>query len=353
MMNLSGKRIALIGGAGFVGHHLALKLKALGAEPHVIDGLQVNNLGAFTSNLHEDPNADLYVKFINDRLSLLREAEIRMHIVDARDYELLGSHLHAIRPDTVVHLAAIAHADKANKDPYNTFDHSLRTLENALDCVRTRKPHFIYFSSSTVYGDLHGEVAAEDDDCNPIGINGALKLAGEKLVVAYKQVFDLSYTVVRPSALYGERCVSRHIAQALIESALTGQSLMIDQRGTDSFDFTFIDDLVAGVVLCIGTESARNQVFNLSFGQARPIDDLVAILKDHFPTLSITKSMQKNRPFAASFLSIEKARKMLGYAPQFPLELGYVAYLKWYKEQAENSPALSSTLTVGTPMAGI
>lgn len=64
-INLQGRRIALIGGAGFIGHNLALKLKALGADPHVIDGLQVNNLGFYTSGYSQNPNAELYIVFIN------------------------------------------------------------------------------------------------------------------------------------------------------------------------------------------------------------------------------------------------------------------------------------------------
>ena len=69
---MQGKRVALIGGAGFIGHNIALKLKKLGAEPHVIDSLQVNNLGAFTHHLNDNPNDKLYVGFINERLDLLR-----------------------------------------------------------------------------------------------------------------------------------------------------------------------------------------------------------------------------------------------------------------------------------------
>ena len=82
---LKGKRIALVGGAGFIGHNLALKLKELGAEPYVIDGLQVNSLGYYTSNYENNLNAERYIAFINDRLSLLRKAKINLKIMDVRD----------------------------------------------------------------------------------------------------------------------------------------------------------------------------------------------------------------------------------------------------------------------------
>ena len=109
-----------------------------------------------------------------------------------------------IKPNIVIHLAAVSHSNRSNKDPYSTFDHSLRTLENALDCSKNKVEQFIYFSSSMVYGNFNKKNVSEDTECNPLGIYGALKFSGEKLVIAYNQVFDLPYTIIRPSALYGK-----------------------------------------------------------------------------------------------------------------------------------------------------
>ena len=107
----------------------------------------------------------------------------------------------------------MAHANRSNKDPFSTFDHSMRTLENALDWSRgSGLERFVFFSSSMVYGNFETEEITEDHPLNPIGIYGALKLGGEKLVIAYNQVFDLPYTILRPSALYCPRCVSRRVA---------------------------------------------------------------------------------------------------------------------------------------------
>ena len=216
---IAGLRVALIGGAGFIGHNLALKLRELGAEVHVVDSLQVNNLGAF-SNQVGDPNKSLYLFLINERIKFLNEAGIPLHVVDARDYHVLTRTLFEIKPQIIVQLAAIAHANRSNKDPYSTFDHSFRTLENALDYARgddSKVDRFIYFSSSMVYGNFDGEAVSEDRRCDPMGIYGALKYGAERLVIAYNQVFNLPYTIVRPSALYGERCVSRRVGQAFIE----------------------------------------------------------------------------------------------------------------------------------------
>ncbi len=339
-IDLSGKRIAIIGGAGFIGHNLALHLTRLGAEIHVLDSLQVNNLGAFSNNRSQNPNAKLYMTFINERLDLLRNANIQLHIVDARDYQILSPHLGGIEPHAIIHLAAIAHANRANKDPYSTFDHSMRTLENALDSVRERKPHFIYFSSSMVYGNFDGEAVTEDRRCEPLGIYGALKYAGEKLVIAYNQVFNLPYTIIRPSALYGERCVSRRVGQAFIENALRGQDITVNGDGSDQLDFTYIEDLIQGITLVLAKDQAKNQVFNLTYGSARSLNQMAAILQSHFPGIKVIHNPRDQLMPERGTLSVAKARDLLGYKPAFPLEVGYVKYIEWYKALAERQPGL-------------
>lgn len=333
MIELQGRKIALIGGAGFIGHNLALTLAEMGAEVHAVDSLQVNNLGAF-SNSHEDANKALYLHFIHDRLRLLQEAQIPLHVVDARDYHVLSRCLNDMKPDTIVQLAAIAHANRANKDPYSTFDHSLRTLENALDCARGLKARFIYFSSSMVYGNFDGEAVTEERHCEPLGIYGALKYGGEKLVIAYSQVFGLSYTIVRPSALYGQRCVSRRVGQAFIEGVLCGAPLSVNGDGSDALDFTYIKDLLQGLVLCIGKDEARNQIFNLTYGGARSLAQMIDIVRQQFPNVEVKFQPRDALMPERGTLSIEKAKRLLGYCPAYPLEKGFVDYIQWYKELA-------------------
>jgi nucleoside-diphosphate-sugar epimerase len=328
---IAGRRIAITGGAGFIGHHLALSLKKRGAEVEVIDSLQVNNLSAFAGNSDNISNRSLYLHLIHERLDLLHAAGIPVHVLDARDYQTFSPLLATIKPDAIVHLAAIAHANQANKNPYSTFDHSLRTLENALDCSRERKPHFIFFSSSMVYGNFAEGIVTEETHCEPLGIYGALKFSGEKMVIAYNQVFGLPYTIIRPSALYGERCVSRRVGQVFIENAIQGLDLQISGDGSDRLDFTYIDDVVQGVTKSIERPEARNQIFNLTFGGSRSIGQMVEILRGHFPNIEV-KSAPKDRLMPdRGTLSIEKAKKLLGYEPAFPLEKGFPRYIEWYK----------------------
>jgi nucleoside-diphosphate-sugar epimerase len=327
-----GRRIAIIGGAGFIGHNLALALASRGAKVDVVDSLQVNNLLAFSTTPTSSHNRELYLRIIHQRLELLSTAQISVHVQDARDYHALSRVLAAINPQVIVHLAAVSHAGTSNKDPFSTFDHSLRTLENALDFARGSVEQFIFLSSSMSYGNFLDPEVSEDHPLNPLGIYGALKVAGEKMVIAYQQVFDLPYTIIRPSALYGPRCVSRRVGQIFIESALAEEPLRVDGNGSEKLDFTYIDDLIEGIALAIGRPQARNEIFNITYGAARPIQDLVEILQREFGGLKV-EFVERDQlmPFRGT-LSIEKARRLLGFAPANPIEVGFPKYIRWYRE---------------------
>jgi nucleoside-diphosphate-sugar epimerase len=330
-MDLKGKRVALVGGAGFIGHNLALELARRGADVSIVDGLQVNNL----LSLHGDMSMgerDLYLSIINERLELLRAAGIPLFVEDARDYQRLSLVLGSIKPQVIVLLAAVAHASRSNKDPFHTFDHSFRTLENALDIARgSNVEHFIYFSSSMVYGNFEGDSVTEESQCNPLGIYGALKFGGEKLVIAYNQVFKLPYTIVRPSALYGERCISRRVGQVFIENAMRKQDIVIKGDGEECLDFTYIGDLVDGICKTIEHPESRNQIFNMTFGQGRSLNDMAGIIKKEFPGIKVSHIPRDALMPERGTLNVDKARRMIDYQPHFPLDVGYRRYIEWYR----------------------
>jgi len=328
---LTNKRIMLIGGAGFIGHNLALYLKSQGADVSVVDSLCVNNVMAFSSYNEKIVNRELCLDILQERQILLRNAKVPLYVQDARDYHALGRLFNLIEPQIVVQLSAVSHASKSNKDPYSTFDHSMRTLENALDVSRDNIEHFIFFSSSMVYGHFEQSAVTEEAACNPIGIYGALKYGGEKLVIAYNQVFNLPYTIIRPSALYGERCVSRRVGQIFIENALTGKEITLNGDGLDRLDFTYIGDLVHGIQNVIENDNAKNQIFNLTYGEGRSLIDMVNIVKAQFPDLKINYQEKDKLTPNRGTLSVDKAKQLIGYNPKFSLDKGYLDYINWYK----------------------
>lgn len=330
MNSVKDMRIVLVGGAGFIGHNMALELKELGAHVEIIDSLQVNNLYSLGQNVKNAEDQLFYYNMLNERLDLLRLAKIPLHLQDARDYHALSRILTEIQPDVIIQLAAVSHANRSNKDPYSTFDHSLRTLENALDGCRANLKHFIFFSSSMVYGHFGDEAVTEDSVCNPIGIYGALKFSGEKIVIAYNQVFDLPYTIIRPSALYGERCISRRVGQIFLENALRGKNVTVHGDGSDSLDFTYIKDLIHGVVRTLEHPAAKNQTFNMTRGEGRKISDMAEMVQKNFPSIKVEYLPKDALTPDRGTLSIEKARSLIGYNPQYSLDEGYQHYIDWY-----------------------
>ena len=324
------KKIIIIGGAGFIGHNLAIKLKENNFDVSIIDGLEVNNLTSVIGNYDNLPYPSLSKKIIDSRLDLLSEKKIPLYVQDARNYHSLSHIISKIKPEIIIHLAAVSHAVRSNKNPYNTFDHSLRTLENALDAAKDNVKHFIFLSSSMVYGNFKTQEVNEESVCEPIGIYGALKYAAEKIIIAYNQVFNLPYTILRPSALYGERCISRRVGQIFIENALFDKELSINGDGKEKLDFTYIEDLTDGILNIINNKNSINQIFNLTYGEGREINEMIDILKESFPKLKVKKVDRDNLMPYRGTLSMNKAKSLLSLKSNWKLEKGYKRYIEWY-----------------------
>jgi len=207
----------------------------------------------------------------------------------------------------------------------------LRTLENTLNFAKNKNIHVIYISSSMVYGNFETDKVDEETICKPIGIYGSFKLAGELIVKSYNQVFDLPYTIIRPSALYGERCVSRRVGQIFIENAIQNLDVIINGNGKEKLDFTYIEDLVSGIATCCENRNAKNQTFNFTFGNAREVNELTYILKKEFPKINILYKEKENFIPDRGTLNNDKAKSLLGFEPQYSIEVGYPKYIEWYK----------------------
>ncbi len=328
---IKNKKILIIGGAGFIGHNLALKLKSLKAKVMIVDGLTINNLGSLKKNTNKLPHPKLSMKIIKERIRLIKKHKIPLKKVDARNYHKLSKVFNGFKPSVVVHLAAVSHANRSNKEPHSTFDHSLRTLENALDNSKEIVDHFIFLSSSMIYGNFKKTTVNENEKCEPLGIYAALKYSGEKIIKAYNQVFNLPYTIIRPSALYGERCISRRVGQIFIENCLNKKEIKIEGDGKEKLDFTYIQDLVSGLIEIIKNKKAKNNTFNITYGNAQPINKLVEILKRDFPDLKVVYSKRDKLMPKRGTLSTRKAKQLINYKPKWPLSRGYKKYINWYK----------------------
>lgn len=334
--HLADQKILLIGGAGFIGHHLALELARMGAETFIADNLMVNNLidVSFAAESGDVRNL-AYRNFLLDRFRMLGEAGVTLFNCDARNMIDLQRIFEDSQPTKIVHLSAIASAVEAKRQPGLCFDLQLITLRNALELTRPligRINQMMFLSSSTVYGDFEGDTVDENTFPKPTGIYAEAKFMGERLVRTYNRQYGIGTTIIRPSALYGERCISRRVSQAFVENALTGKPLLLEGGGDGRLDFTYIDDLVQGMVraLALYDTQGSSNTFNITFGNARTIAELAAIVKEAVPAAVLeTRPRAVDKPVRGT-LSVERAKEVLGFTPLWPLEKGYRRYCQWY-----------------------
>lgn len=322
-------RVFCVGGAGFIGHNLAFFLKINGHEVMCLDSLVVNNL------VHSAAHGNFrYVNFIQERLQILAENHIPLIVADARDYHEMSRAIGAFKPDVIIHLAAIAHIDRSNKDPHTTFDHSLRTLENSLDVARALSSKLMYFSSSTVYGNFSQDGIDEDEPLKPYGIYGNLKAAGERMCIAYNQVYGMPVCIIRPQALYGPRCVSGRVTQVLIEQAKAGKLLTINGSGEERHDFTFIDDLSTGIDLIVKSDWHGLKIYNLTGESATSVINLAKIVVERYPAEIIYTGSDSDKPKRGT-MSCARLREDTGYKPAWNIRDGMRETMRWYDAQRQ------------------
>jgi nucleoside-diphosphate-sugar epimerase len=334
--SLAGQRVLLVGGAGFIGHNLALRLREYGVDVAVLDNLAVNSL---VDNVFGTTETGLKAAMnhycLQERFKMLRDAGVRMINCDARHMGELGLVFLDYKPTKVVHLAAIASAVDANNDPGLMFDLQLIILRNILELCRLQHGEInqvMLLSSSTVYGDFEGNEVDESVRPRPQGIYANTKYMAERLLRTYARQYGIGATTIRPSALYGERCVSRRVSQKFIENALMGVPLLLEGGGEGRLDFTYIEDLADGMARALAFHKSNDDsnTFNLTFGRSRSIAELTAIVRELVPDALVEERPRANDKPIRGTLSTERAERLLGYKSQWPLEVGYRRYCEWY-----------------------
>ena len=332
---LADGRVMLIGGAGFIGHNLAIKLRASGVETMVLDNMMVNSM---VDNAFHDrgdlAKRKLNLHFLMTRFEMMRDAGVQLINCDARSYADLAQTFDTFKPTKVVHLSAIASAVEARKNPGLCFDLQLSTLRNVLELCRLSHQQvatLMLLSSSTVYGDFESDSVDEVTRPRPRGIYANTKYMAERLLRTYHHGDGIGTCIIRPSALYGERCVSRRVSQAFIENALAGRPLLLEGGGDGLLDFTYIEDLTDGMIRALALhEAGTSDTFNLTFGHARTIVDLAAIVKEIVPNAILEERPRAAEKPIRGTLRMDKARERLGFNPSWPLERGYRQYCEWY-----------------------
>jgi nucleoside-diphosphate-sugar epimerase len=189
----------------------------------------------------------------------------------------------------------------------------------------------VFASSSFVYGDFRYEPADEEHPTEPVDVYGGTKLAGEALVKGFSRRFGAEYVIARLSAVYGATDANRRVSQVFVERALLGEPLTLDSGGASRIDFTYCNDVAAGMAAAALDEAAANQVFNITRGEGRSILELAEIIRALVPGTAIEESGPSEPRPERGALGIERARRLIGYEPRFSLEEGLERYLAFVR----------------------
>ena len=307
----------------------------------------------YISSKENLPYQDMYIKILSKRLDLMRERNIPFYIQDCRDYHALINIFKEHNPDTIVHLACRGpHANRLqHRMPYSS---SATTASGTLGDRRPRPgpdyhaKHFIYLSSSMIYGTFPGGFVDEESArANRWASTGLSSSAGRS------SSSPTTRCSACPTPSFALRLCTANAASAGGWGRSSSRTPSGDRasRSTatanDRLDFTYIDDFVQGVVRVIGLEASKNQIFNITYGQSQSLNDLLEIVKRQFPDITVEYMPKDKLMPDRGTLSIQRARDLLGYDPQWPIEKGFAKYIGWYLQFIKDNPGCYGTLEIG------
>lgn len=293
-------RVVITGGAGFIGHNIALSLSEKGYDVVVIDTLERSS------------------SFALQRLS---EKGIPLIKGDVRDRALLKSQLS--RGDIVIHAAAYISVEESTAKPEIYFENNVMgTLAVARACLESGAG-MIYISSASVYGEPIQLPINEGHPTKPISPYGLTKLFGEEILELYRRE-GLDYTILRLFNVYGPGQSGAYAGVIIkfIDNALNGQSIVIYGDGSQTRDFVQVKDVAQAVELAIARE-AFGEKLNIGSGKPTTINELAELVR-RLACGSCKVEYRPPRPgdIKHSYADISKAKKLIGYNPKISLEEG-------------------------------
>jgi len=316
--------VLLTGVAGFIGYHVAAALLARGEQVVGIDDL----------NAYYDP------RLKQARLDrLLPQSGFAFHRLDIADRGAVHELIEA-RPDVdrIVHLAAQAGVRHSLVDPYSYVTANVMGHLVILEAARrmTGLRHLVYASSSSVYGANDVPFAETDRVDTPLSIYAASKRADELMSHAYGHLFGLPQSGLRFFTVYGPWGRPDMAYYAFARAICAGEPITLYDGGAPRRDFTYIDDIVAGVLGVLDRPPERGEpprILNIGNHEAESVATLVALLEQCLGRRAVLHSAVRPRAdVAETFADIEKIAGLTGFSPATPLAQGIPRFVAWFRE---------------------
>jgi UDP-glucuronate 4-epimerase len=325
--HLGLKKVLVTGGAGFVGSSVAMHLLARGDSVVIVDEMN-----------------DYYdVRIKENNLRRLREmcpsehhpGRLVVYIGDICDEEFMLSLFEAERPRWVCHMAARAGVRPSIQDPFVYIHSNIRGTTHLMELShKFGIENFVFASSSSVYGGSKSTFFSEDECVdNPVSPYAASKKACELLAYTYHHLYRLNVTGLRFFTVYGPRGRPDMAPFKFIDRVSRGLELQQFGDGSSSRDYTYIDDIVDGIVRAIDRPYPY-QVFNLGKGSGTSLREFISIVEKHVGRDAIVKIMPDQPgdvPYTCA--DVSKAFDLLGYSATVPFDEGIRRTVRWYEEE--------------------
>ena len=320
-------RVLVTGGAGFIGSHVVDLLCRQKCAVTVLDDLSTGK----KSNLD-----GMTVDFVHG--SVADPAVVQ----------------HAMRGvERVVHLAALPSVARSLEQPVDTHHACATGTLVVLDAARRQNARVVYAGSSSAYGNqetLHKHEGLREDPLSPYA---AAKLAGELYCRSFARVYGLPVVVTRFFNVFGPRQTADSpysgVVAAFCRHLLIGKAPRIDGDGLQSRDFTYVEDVAAGVLQCLFAQTTGCETVNLAYGHATTVRDLY----DRLRAIAIARATSNGESLAVpaplagptragdvrhSLASVERSQQLFGFAPRIGFAEGLSRTFDWYRNHSGRSP---------------
>ncbi|MDB5367191.1 MAG: protein CapI [Rhodospirillales bacterium] len=312
--------LLVTGAAGFIGFHVAQALLDRGERVVGIDSL----------NEYYDPALK------RARLARLEARDgFTFERIDIADRGQVDALFARNGFTGIVHLAAQAGVRWSLENPYAYVEANVMGQLVLLEAVRRQadRPRFVYASSSSVYGGNEKvPFAIEDRVDHPVSLYAATKRAGELMAETYVSLYGLAATGLRFFTVYGPWGRPDMAYYSFTDAIVAGRPIPVFNDGKLQRDFTWIDDIVAGVVAALDRAQPGHRIYNL--GNSTPVElmQFIRVIEAAVGRKAVL-DMQPMQPgdVTRTFADIEASTRDLGYAPTTPIELGIPRFVEWYK----------------------